>query len=74
MTVLQLTEKEIMLLKDIIAQEKLHVTKFSAYANQSQDTELASMFRTFADRERSNLNRVTEIFETGGGTRPTAST
>lgn len=55
------TQKERMLLEDQQKHEQVCVDKYSAYANQAQDTQLKQMFTTFAGQEQQHLNTINQM-------------
>lgn len=63
---MQLTQKEKMLLQDALSHEKICVTKYNNYANQVQDTELATMFRDLANREQQHINTINNLLQQSG--------
>lgn len=65
---LQLTQKEVGLLKDMKDQEQLCVQKYEAYAAQAHKEELKQLFGNIAATEREHLKTVTEMM--GGSVTP----
>jgi len=64
--ILQLTQKEIMYLKDALSHEQICVTKYNNYANQLQDAELSAMFRNLANREQQHIDTINKLLQQGG--------
>ncbi|MFT9496177.1 spore coat protein [Anaerosolibacter sp.] len=58
---LQLTQKERMLLEDQKSHEELCIKKYMKYANEAQDTQLKQLFAYYASVEQEHLNTVTQI-------------
>ena len=56
-----LSTKESSLLKDMKGQEQLCIDKYEKYAKEARSPELASLFRSLADRERTHLTTVTDM-------------
>ena len=65
MIILQLTQKELSLLKDLKGQEKLCVEKYTKYASSALDPQLKELFTSIANVEQQHLNTLTSI-EQGG--------
>jgi len=63
---LQLTQKEILYLKDALSHEQICVTKYNNYANQLQDTELSTMFKNLANREQQHIDTINKLLQQGG--------
>ncbi|WP_296970779.1 ferritin-like domain-containing protein [Tepidanaerobacter sp. EBM-38] len=63
MNQLPLTQKETMLLKDALSHEQICVVKYNNYANQMQDTELSSMFKTLASREQQHIDTINRLLQ-----------
>lgn len=63
---MQLTQKETMLIQDAISHENICVMKYNNYANQVQDTELASMFKNLASREQQHIDTLNKLLQQGG--------
>lgn len=66
MTILQLTQKEKLHLQDALEHENICIKKYNNYANQTQDTELASMFTDLANNEQQHADTITQILQQGG--------
>ena len=62
---LQLTAKEVGLLKDMKDQEQLCIQKYEEYAQEASKQELKQLFCDMAQTERQHLKTVTEMM---GGT------
>ncbi len=58
---MQLTQKEMSLLKDLKSQEKLCVEKYTKYASLALDPQLKELFTGIANVEQQHLNTVTAI-------------
>jgi spore coat protein CotF len=58
---LQLTQKERMLLEDQKSHEELCIKKYMKYANEAQDTQLKQLFAYYASVEQEHLNTVSQI-------------
>ncbi|CCP26508.1 Spore coat protein (fragment) [Tepidanaerobacter acetatoxydans Re1] len=58
-----LTQKETMLLQDALSHEQICVLKYNNYANQMQDTELSSMFKTLANREQQHIDTINRLLQ-----------
>ncbi len=63
---MQLTQKETMLLQDALSHEEICVMKYNNYANQVQDTEIASMFKDLANREQQHIDTLNKLLQQGG--------
>lgn len=63
---MQLTQKEKLQLQDAISHEKICIMKYNNYANQVQDTEIASMFKNLANREQQHADTLTKLLQQGG--------
>ena len=63
---MQLTQKEILYLKDALSHEQICVTKYNNYANQLQDTELSTMFKNLANREQQHIDTINKLLQQGG--------
>ncbi|WP_414929838.1 ferritin family protein [Tepidanaerobacter acetatoxydans] len=63
MNQLPLTQKETMLLQDALSHEQICVLKYNNYANQMQDTELSSMFKTLANREQQHIDTINRLLQ-----------
>lgn len=57
----QLTQKETLLLKDLKSHEELCITKYNEYAGRAQDTQLKEMFNKHAQHEQQHLNTINTI-------------
>ncbi|WP_422443706.1 spore coat protein [Thermoanaerobacterium sp. DL9XJH110] len=69
---MQLTQKEKLQLQDALSHERICVMKYNNYANQAQDTEIASMFRNLANREQQHVDTISRLLQQGG-TQPNSS-
>jgi spore coat protein CotF len=58
---MQLTQKEMSLLKDLKEQEKLCVEKYTRYSSQAVDPQLKDLFNSIAGIEQEHLNTLTQI-------------
>lgn len=58
---IQLTQKETMLLKDLKSHEELCIGKYNDYASKAQDAQLKDMFNKHAQHEQQHLNTITTI-------------
>ena len=56
-----LTQKERMLLEDQKSQEELCIKKYNNYANEAQDPQLKQLCRDIAQKEQQHLNTVNSI-------------
>lgn len=65
-TILQLTQKEILHLQDALEHEQICIKKYNNYANQTQDTELATLFNDLANNEQQHVDTITQILQQGG--------
>lgn len=59
--VLQLTQKERMLLEDQKSHEEICVQKYSQYASQASDPELKQLFSTYQGQEQKHLDTINQI-------------
>lgn len=66
--IMQLTEKERTLLKDLKGQEKLCVDKYTRYSSEAIDPQLKNLFSQIASSEQNHFNGLTQL---EGGTVPT---
>lgn len=57
----QLTQKERLLLEDQKAHEELCIMKYTAYAEQAGDSQLQQLFTTYAGQEQQHLDTVNQI-------------
>lgn len=58
---MQLTQKETGLLKDLKAQEKICVEKYTKYASAALDPQLKELFTSIANVEQQHLNTIVQI-------------
>lgn len=58
---IQLTQKERLLLEDQKAHEELCIMKYSSYAQQAKDAQLNQLFSTYAGQEQQHLNTLNQI-------------
>ncbi|HOA36346.1 MAG TPA: spore coat protein [Bacillota bacterium] len=58
---IQLTQKERLLLEDQKSHEELCILKYSSYAQQAKDAELKQLFSTYAGQEQQHLNTINQI-------------
>ncbi len=58
---MQLTQKEVDLLKDLSNQEKLCVDKYSRHADCAKDPQLKSLFTEIAKMEKGHLSMITDM-------------
>ena len=58
---MQLTQKEVSLLKDMRNQEKLCIDKYSKYAAEAHDPQLRQLFDSIAGTERAHLDMLNQI-------------
>ena len=58
---IQLTQKEKLLLEDQKAHEELCITKYTSYAEQAGDPQLQQLFTTYAGQEQQHLNTINQI-------------
>jgi len=58
---LNLTQKETMLLNDQKSHEEACIQKYTKYANEAQDPQLKQMFTQHANQERQHLNTINQI-------------
>ncbi len=58
---MQLTQKEVELLKDLSNQEKLCVDKYTRHADCSKDPQLKNLFSEIAKMERTHLSMITDM-------------
>lgn len=59
--VLQLSQKEKMLLQDQQKHEQICIEKYTNYANEAQDAQLKQLFQSYAQQEQSHLNTINQI-------------
>ncbi|NLX71586.1 MAG: ferritin-like domain-containing protein [Clostridiales bacterium] len=64
---LQLTQKEMLLLKDLKEQEQVCVEKYNKYAMEANDGQLKNLFTQIAQVEQQHLDTINQII---GGTVP----
>ncbi len=69
---MQLTQKEMTLLKDMKSQEKICVEKYTKYASSALDPQLKELFTSIANIEQQHLNTLTQI-ENGTVSMPSSS-
>lgn len=69
---MQLTQKEMTLLKDMKSQEKICIEKYTKYASSALDPQLKELFTSIANVEQQHLNTLTQI-ENGTVTAPSSS-
>src|SRR5690554_1380768 len=65
--ILQLTQKEMLLLKDLKEQEQVCVEKYNKYAMEANDGQLKNLFTQIAQVEQQHLDTINQII---GGTVP----
>lgn len=58
---IQLTQKERLLLEDQKAHEELCILKYGSYAQQAKDAQLKQLFSTYAGQEQQHLNTINQI-------------
>lgn len=58
---LQLTQKERLLMEDQKAHEELCILKYSSYAQQAKDPELKQLFTSYVGHEQRHLNTINQI-------------
>ncbi len=58
---IQLTQKEQLLLEDQKAHEELCILKYGSYAQQAKDAELKQLFSTYAGQEQQHLDTINQI-------------
>ena len=58
---IQLTQKEKLLLEDQKAHEELCITKYTSYAEQAGDPQLQQLFTTYAGQEQQHLDTINQI-------------
>ena len=56
-----LNQKERMLLEDQKSQEEVCIKKYNSYANQAQDPQLQQLCRDLAQKEQQHLNTINSI-------------
>lgn len=56
-----LTQKEKLLLQDQKSNEELCIKKYNTYANQAQDSQLKQIFTSHAQQEQQHLNTINQI-------------
>ncbi|MBM7854887.1 spore coat protein CotF [Desulfohalotomaculum tongense] len=59
--VINLTEKEKLLLQDQKRHEEVCIQKYNDYANQAQDPQLKQLFNYHAQQEQQHLNTINQI-------------
>jgi len=57
----QLTQKERLLLEDQKAHEELCITKYTSYAGQAGDPQLQQLFKSYAGQEQQHLDTINQI-------------
>ncbi|OPJ57214.1 ferritin-like domain-containing protein [Alkalithermobacter paradoxus] len=58
---MQLSQKERMMLEDQKSHEEMCIQKYTEYANKAQDPQLKQLFTYHADQERQHLNTINQI-------------
>ncbi len=58
---IQLTQKERLLLEDQKAHEELCILKYNSFAQQAKDPQLKQLFSGYAGQEQQHLNTVNQI-------------
>ena len=58
---IQLTQKEKLLLEDQKTHEELCITKYTAYAEQAADPQLKQLFSDYAGQEQQHLDTINQI-------------
>ena len=56
-----LTQKENLLLSDLVSQEKICIEKYRKYSETAHDPELKTLFNSLAETERSHLETLNQI-------------
>jgi Coat F domain. len=59
----QLSQKERMFLEDLKSEEELCVTKYKAYAQQTQDSELSQLFNKLSSEEHKHYDTVNQMLQ-----------
>jgi spore coat protein CotF len=60
-TMMNLTQKERMLLEDQKKHEEICIEKYTNYANQAQDPQLKSIFQDYAAQEKQHLESINQM-------------
>ncbi len=60
---IQLSQKEKMLLQDQKSQEEICVIKYQKYSQQAQDSQLKQLFNTLSTEEQQHLNTVNQMLQ-----------
>lgn len=60
---IQLSQKERMLLEDDKQQEEICVLKYKSYANQAKDTELQQLFNKLSNEEQHHYDMVNQMLQ-----------
>lgn len=60
---LQLSQKERMLLEDQQSHEEICIQKYTAYAQQANDPQLKEMFNTYAQQEQTHYDTLDQILQ-----------
>lgn len=66
--IMQLTQKETSLLKDLKEQEQICVEKYGKYSSDAADPQLKNLFSQISQAEKQHLDTINQII---GGTVPT---
>ena len=60
---INLNQKEIFILKDLQAQEKLCIKKYAGYEKDARDPELRSLFNKIKEQEQQHYNTLKDILD-----------
>jgi len=58
---MQLTQKEMSLLKDLKEQEQICIEKYNKYSNEAVDGQLKGLFKQIGSKEQEHLNTINQI-------------
>jgi len=60
---MELTQKEISLLKDLKEQEQICVEKYNKYSNDANDVQLKNLFAQIGQTEKQHLDTITQVMK-----------
>ncbi|MDI3534600.1 MAG: hypothetical protein PWQ82_965 [Thermosediminibacterales bacterium] len=60
---MQLSQKEIDLIKDNLEHEKVCVATYQNYANNLQDPQLKGLFNDLAQKEQQHINMLNQLLQ-----------
>lgn len=59
----QLSQKERLLLEDMLRHEELCITKYGSYSQQAQDPQLKQLFSEYGSKEQQHYDTITQLLQ-----------